>query len=313
MPLETYIPLYSKLSEGALFMTISKTAVAQLGKNHPHSVELLEAFVPLINTQYKLVQAPDAASNVQIPPLDEQAFAAGKAWMQAAALPCTPAFLKKSCTQLCNAAVKALPKQADAFGALKDFFKSHPGELRELANFHLRGTLEAAKLWAQQHGLSPEPTALLSTLLGGTLAQTARAAAEMQVDTRPEYQAALNGWKKGCCPVCGSVPHGSSLRHKEGERYLHCSLCGHAWRYPRTACPLCEQQDAAKISLFFIEDRPEERAESCDVCKHYLLSVDTRAWADESLPLSLYFLCMAPLDLLMQEKGYAPAENVFSS
>lgn len=294
-------------------MTINKTAIALLGKNHPHSVALLEIFVPLVAAQQKLVQAAGAVDSIQLPPLDEELFAAGKAWMQAATLPADNAFLKKACTQLCNAAAKALPGQADAFAALKEFCKSHPGSARELADFRLQTSLDAAKLWAQQRDLSPEPTALLSTFLGATLAQVVCAAVKAQTQARPAYKAALKGWNKGFCPVCGSVPHGSSLQNKEGERFLHCSRCGHEWRYPRTACPLCEQQDAAKLSLFFIEDRPEERAEGCELCKRYLLSVDTRKLADESLPLSLYFLCMAPLDLLMQEKGYMPAEDAFPS
>lgn len=294
-------------------MTTDKAAIAQLGKNHPHSIGLLKVFVPLVTAQQKLVQTAGAVDSIELPPLDEELFAAGKPWMQASALPLSDVFLKKCCTQLCTAAGKALPEQAEAFDALKEFCKSRASAVRELADFRLHASLDAAKSWAEQHGLAPEPTALLSTLLGGTLAQTVCAAVHAQAQARPERKAALQGWKKGYCPVCGCVPHGSSLQHKEGERFLHCSLCGYEWRYPRTACPLCEQQDAAKISLFFIEDRPGERAEGCELCKRYLLSVDTRALADESLPLSLYFLCMAPLDLLMQEKGYVPAEDVFPS
>lgn len=294
-------------------MVISKTSVTHLKKIHPHSTELLKVFAPLMNAQQELAQAFVTTEIMHSFTLDMHEFTSGKPLLDISMVHYPAAFSKKACTKLCTVASRVLPQQSAAFSDLKAFFKTHKDLLRDLTNFRLQGNLAAARPWAQQHAQQPEPTALLSMLLGGAVAQGLRAALLTHVKLQPEYQQALAGWSKGYCPVCGSLPHGSSLKNIEGERYLHCSLCAHSWRYSRTACPLCEQTDSEKISLFYIEDHPEERAEACECCKHYLLSVDTRKLAEENPPLDLYFLCMGPLDMLLQEKGYMPADHASPS
>jgi len=54
-------------------------------------------------------------------------------------------------------------------------------------------------------------------------------------------------WRKNHCPVCGSGPDLGLLKEqaepsefliaKAGRLMLHCSLCGHLWRFPRLVCP----------------------------------------------------------------------------
>jgi FdhE protein len=115
----------------------------------------------------------------------------------------------------------------------------------------------------------------------------------------------LPSWAQGHCPICGSRPHGTSLREKEGKRFLQCSLCRHEWQFSRTTCPACGQDSPQEIELFFLENVRQQRAEVCKICKHYLLCVDMREMGDDT-PLKILLLCMTHLDLLMQEKEYIP-------
>jgi len=112
-------------------------------------------------------------------------------------------------------------------------------------------------------------------------------------------------WHKGYCPICGSLPELGYLNGNEGQRWLRCSLCAHEWRFARTKCPFCENDDQKKMEFYFIEDRSYERAELCYQCKRYLVSIDLRSSPDEVV-LDVAALGMVYLDILAQGKGFLP-------
>jgi FdhE protein len=112
-------------------------------------------------------------------------------------------------------------------------------------------------------------------------------------------------WHRGYCPICGSFPELSYLIENEGQRWLRCSLCSHEWRFMRTKCPFCENDDHDKMEFYFVEDRSHERAEICYRCKRYLVSIDLRKCSDEVV-LEVAALGMIYLDILAQGKGLLP-------
>ena len=112
-------------------------------------------------------------------------------------------------------------------------------------------------------------------------------------------------WHKGYCPLCGSFPELSFLRGNEGQRWLRCALCGHEWRFMRTKCPFCENEDHEKMELYFVEGREHERAELCYQCKRYLVSIDMRKRAEEVVT-EVAAIGMLYLDILAQGKGFLP-------
>jgi len=112
-------------------------------------------------------------------------------------------------------------------------------------------------------------------------------------------------WLKGYCPLCGSFPELSFLRGDEGQRWLRCSLCGHEWRFMRTKCPFCENDDHEKMELYFVEDREHERAELCYPCKRYIVNIDMRKYAEE-LVTEVAAIGLLYLDILAQGKGFLP-------
>jgi FdhE protein len=112
-------------------------------------------------------------------------------------------------------------------------------------------------------------------------------------------------WKKGYCPVCGSFPVLSYLKGAEGQRWLVCGCCSHKWRFTRTRCPFCENEDSKKSELCFVEDRAYERAEMCHQCKRYLAGIDLRKYPYEFIP-EVAVAGMMYLDVLAQGKGYLP-------
>ena len=112
-------------------------------------------------------------------------------------------------------------------------------------------------------------------------------------------------WLKGYCPLCGSFPELSFLRGEEGQRWLRCALCGHEWRFMRTKCPFCENEDHEKMELYFVEDREHERAELCYQCKRYIVGIDMRKCSEEVVK-EVAAIGMLHLDILAQGKGFLP-------
>ena len=112
-------------------------------------------------------------------------------------------------------------------------------------------------------------------------------------------------WLKGYCPLCGSFPELSFFRGDEGQRWLRCSLCGHEWRFMRTKCPFCENDDQEKMELYFVEDREHERAELCYKCNRYIVNIDTRKCAEEVVT-EVAAIGILYLDILAQGKGFLP-------
>jgi FdhE protein len=121
--------------------------------------------------------------------------------------------------------------------------------------------------------------------------------------TRPLIQALA--WHKGYCPLCGSFPELSFLKEVEGQRWLRCSLCGYEWRFMRTKCPFCENDDHEEMELYFVEGREHERAELCYQCKRYIVNIDTRNFAEEVVT-EVAAIGMLYLDILAQGKGFLP-------
>ena len=272
-------------------MNISKAAVTRLAKAHSHSAAILKSFSILLEAQLSLVADLPPPP---LPELDSTAFSLGKPWMQAADIPFADGFAPAAYKKLLSAASRAFPERKEAFAALRKVCSRHSERVVELTRLHLGGHSKKISAWAARYEADPDAVLLLAS----QLAQTAARAVAAAVPSLP-------AWNKSCCPICGSAPHAFFLKDKEGKRYLQCGLCGHDWRFSRTTCPACGQDRPEQLSITFIEGCPEQRADACFKCKSYLLGLDTRALIQE-LPLPLYLAAMAPLDLLMQEEGFAP-------
>ncbi len=112
----------------------------------------------------------------------------------------------------------------------------------------------------------------------------------------------LKDWRKGYCPICGSVPLISELKD-EGQRYYLCSFCGFEWASERLKCPFCENSDPEKLHYFFEEGKEAFRVDQCDNCMQYVKTVDSRK-LDYEPDLVLEDIMTMHLDFLASEKGF---------
>lgn len=112
-------------------------------------------------------------------------------------------------------------------------------------------------------------------------------------------------WDKGYCPVCGAHPTIAIIREKIAQKWLHCSQCGHEWRFSRMACPGCEQEIASGLEYFYLEDRNQETAFTCPSCKRYLITLNhVSDLGDQDRDVTA--MSLVHLDFIMQDKGLIP-------
>jgi len=115
-------------------------------------------------------------------------------------------------------------------------------------------------------------------------------------------------WRKGHCPVCGSLPSLSLLKGEEGRRYLLCSFCCYEWRIDRLFCPACDNRDQESLKYFCGEGEEAFRIDLCDRCHRYIKTIDYRN-LEESDPC-LEDLATLHLDILASQKGYKRPDGV---
>ena len=123
-------------------------------------------------------------------------------------------------------------------------------------------------------------------------------------------------WYKGYCPICGFLPTVSFLdkspdlsseflRGGGGQKFLHCSMCGHEWRIPRNLCPACENDQKDMLLYFKVQDDREERVDVCRNCGLYLPCIDLRE-KDYKPHMDMAAVGMVYLDVYAQQNGFSP-------
>ncbi|MCI0484782.1 MAG: formate dehydrogenase accessory protein FdhE [candidate division NC10 bacterium] len=109
----------------------------------------------------------------------------------------------------------------------------------------------------------------------------------------------------GHCGICGSPPSVARLRREDGKRLLTCGLCGTEWEFERLACPWCNSQDAAVLTILRADEAEPRWIEACERCRGYVKTVDERR-----LPVGGVIIPVVEetatlhLDLLAEREGY---------
>ncbi len=108
-------------------------------------------------------------------------------------------------------------------------------------------------------------------------------------------------WEEGKCPVCNARPSLSSIT-PEGRQQLYCSFCGTKGQYDAIGCPVCHNQDLARLDTIVFENEAGFRVRACNACSSYVKIVDRELLG--RMTSDLADLISLPLDIVIQEKGY---------
>jgi FdhE protein len=83
-------------------------------------------------------------------------------------------------------------------------------------------------------------------------------------------------WLRSYCPMCGSSPAMAQLvgADQGRQRLLACGCCRTRWRYKRTGCPFCDNEDDRRLPVMTVEGEEGLRIDYCESCKGYLKTYD---------------------------------------
>ncbi|MBU7006652.1 formate dehydrogenase accessory protein FdhE [Phosphitispora fastidiosa] len=105
------------------------------------------------------------------------------------------------------------------------------------------------------------------------------------------------------CPVCGGSPDMGRAVNPGGQRYLHCSLCGHEWLSKRLKCPYCLNEDHNLLSVIIVDDIPGCRIDVCEACGSYLKVIADETGGVSRLP-EMADIETIYLDVVANQRGY---------
>lgn len=261
----------------------------------PHTEGIIKAFKPLLMVRERLT------SELPLQPVDHSRINREKLRK---GIPCTgqlPFFLPGDPwdimgLEVAGAIRQGFPYLAEDAAMFENAIKSGVVLYKAFADFP-KSMGEAVAKWSGAMSVKPQAIALLL----GTMARVI-----LQAKTNGlGRKIAKMGWEKGYCPVCGAHPTIAVIREKITQKWLHCSRCGHEWRFSRMVCPGCDQESPSGLEYFYVEDRKQETAFTCPHCKRYLITLNHISdLGDYDRDVSA--MGLVHLDIIMQQKGYTP-------
>jgi len=274
-----------------------KKTIAKIKKDMPSLSTILSTYEKVFTERAKFREELPLLLNVRISSPDPLRFSQGMTLMNEGIFPLAPDSMEKVRDRMIPVLSKAFPKFSPVLRKLKAALKKNQVDLKSCMESMVHNREEIISQTASQ--LETDPLTL-KFILG----QLLKPLVEKQAESLRSVIQNLH-WKKGYCPVCGSFPVLSYLKGEEGQRWLICGLCSHEWRFMRTQCPFCENEDSKQSELCFVEDRTYERAEMCHQCKRYLVGIDLRKYPYEFITEVAVTGTMY-LDILAQQKGFLP-------
>ncbi|WP_338666707.1 formate dehydrogenase accessory protein FdhE [Pseudodesulfovibrio methanolicus] len=290
-----------------------KTVVSTLDiikKRVPAYAELADKFGPLFVEKARLCDE-FAAEGLTLPEIDEARTHQGVPVLVDADLAPWAEILKKSAAAMLPLLFDVLKPDENAWRKLEKFMDD-ADNIAGLAQARIEGNWKHFENTSVQLGIEPYTTLLYvsETVFSPVL--------RALVHGLGEPLSAL-AWDEGYCPVCGATPSIAQLSPREvtdldqlvgggGKKFLHCSLCGHDWRYKRNACPACGNDENESREVFYQENAKFERIEACHKCGKYCLSIDMREC--EPLPdLDAVQIGLIHLDIFAREHDLIPISS----
>ena len=283
-----------------------KNIIERAVEQNPQSSEILKAFEPIITRQRQLA-AQSSFKRLDCSLIDKEKLKAGVPVSRQINLFLPEDSLKEIALSMASAVKEGMPQLAENIDQISDLIQE--GKINPADYFKVSpdGENKATDGWAKDLKISPSNASFLMSLVSRVVLER----------RAKEITAALGefDWEKGYCPICGSFPSIALIEEEGGKRFLHCSSCGHDWRFTRVICPYCEKEARKGMDYFYVENKTQESAFVCDKCKKYLVTL-YRAGKVFARDMDISAISLIHMDMIMQEKGYEPmaicAWNVLS-
>jgi FdhE protein len=270
--------------------------IADTIEKNPHSGDILRAFKPVVMAQHRLIDRL-TLKNVDVKGIDELKFKQG--------IPAIRQVILLTPDDPWNEIASAmLPAIAEGFPAMKDDMKRMELQIKngDMKIYYYFGAApdEGEKIvgrWSSAFQITETGIYLFLTVATRIiLGKRASSLADAIKDLK---------WDKGYCPVCGTHPAIGWIEEKGSKRWLRCGQCGTNWSFSRVICPYCENEAQQGMDYFYVDERPQESAFTCEKCKKYLITLNRISELNEH-NLDVEAISLAYLDMIMQDKGFSP-------
>ncbi len=201
---------------------------------------------------------------------------------------------------ICAAAETAGSKLAGTAAALEDCLEKDEKLLERGLDCLKAGNIGAFEIFSDELGLD-------TTVFAFFLYHSIWPSLAKYVDHFRKNDAISAEGESRSCPVCGSSPNLAYLS-ENGKRHLVCGFCRCEWPAKRILCPHCGNDQADTLTYFYNEEENAYRVYTCDKCKQYVKTVDTRQLSRSFYP-PLESLITLHLDLQAESMGYKRSED----
>lgn len=286
------IPMILSSKEPSAIGQIVDRAIEQ----NPHAGQILKAFKPIVARQRQLT-AEAKLKNIDSSAIDKEKLKAGVPVIRQIDLQGTDDEVRQITLDLVAAVKEGMPALAEGLDRFCDLIQN--GKVSPADYFKgMQGSeSQVAKAWGQDLNVTPSNAFFLMNLVS-------RVVLEKRADEVTKALGAF-AWEKGYCPICGDFPSIALIEEEGGKRFLHCSSCGYDWRFTRVICPYCEHEGQQGMDYYYVENKTQESAFTCEKCKKYLVTL-YRAGHLLARDMDVSAIALVHLDMIMQEKGYEP-------
>lgn len=306
------------MSKHALVKALEKNLDTIL-KQHPEHEDLIKVFAPILICEENLLQE----LAMKKPATPKKSITENEAALDLSSFPISATISSHVCQTLLKSMYQVLPKMQEEIVLVQETLtptiarqicKAHFQENSDvLADFIDNKLIPYAKKQMKKDGATAkfkieEITDLKERLSSVMELLVTRSCHVLAARATRSLALAKSDPIRRTCPYCGHKPNMSVVHGKAGQRDLLCTQCGRSWRYKRTACPFCGQDETKTLNMVYAENSIHERAILCQSCNEYILEVDIR---EKDMPIEnahALSLGIAYLDALMQEYEALPLQ-----
>lgn len=263
-----------------------KNIIERALEQNPQNGEIIKAFAPIITMQRQLIEK-SSLKQLDCSLIDKEKLKAGVPVSRQIDLLLADNSLKEIALSLATAVKEGMPKLIESIDKISGLIQE--GKINPASYLKESADVESKSVESN--------AAFLMSLVR-------RVVLEKRAKDITTTLGAFD-WEKGYCPICGEFPSIALIEEEGGKRFLHCSSCGHDWRFTRVSCPYCEKETRQGMEYFYVENKTQEAAFVCDKCKKYLITL-YRAGKLFARDMDISAISLIHMDLLMQNKGYEP-------
>jgi FdhE protein len=270
--------------------------IARAVEQNPHSKDILKAFGPIVARQ-RCLSSTGTAAKMDFSSINQEKLKAGVPVIQQISLFSPEEPLQEIISSLAAAVREGMPALAEDLDQFSELIQKDKLNPSDYFKEYLDRKNSVMDRWAEKLQTPNAPGLFLMSL-------TARVILEARAKEIAAYLGEFP-WEKGYCPICGELPSIALIQEEGGKRFLHCSSCGHDWRFTRVVCPYCENEAQQGMTYFYVENKTQESAFICEKCRKYLVTLN-RAGSLFARDMDISAISLLHLDMIMQDKGYKP-------